>query len=124
LEVDMIEVEQTILDGCIYFFIKGTGILHKEDGPALIDRDGKTEWRLHGKLHRLDGPAYEQPDGHKEWWVDDQRHRVDGPALIYPDGTTDWWLEGRYFETKELWFEALTEEQKEKALYSEYFIGG
>jgi hypothetical protein len=32
-------------------------------------------------------------------------------------------LNGRIY-TKEAWFEALNEEQKAKALYSEYFIGG
>jgi len=120
----MVEIEQVIRYGCIYFYIKGTGILNKEDGPALIDRDGKTEWYLNGRLHRLDGPAKERPDGHKEWWVDDQRHRVDGPAVIYMDGTADWWLKGIYFYTKEDWFEALNEEEKSKAIYSEHFIGG
>jgi len=34
-----------------------------------------------------------------------------------------WYIEGVNY-TKEEWFEALSEERKAKALYSEYFIGG
>jgi hypothetical protein len=49
-------------------------------------------------------------------------HREDGPAIEWADGSKCWYLNGFYFSTKEEWFEALTEEQKEKALYSEYFI--
>jgi len=50
-------------------------------------------------------------------------HREDGPAVIYSDGRLEWCLNGEFF-SKEEWFEALTEEQKAKALYSEYFIKG
>ena len=50
-------------------------------------------------------------------------HREDGPAVIYSDGHLEWCLNGEFF-SKEEWFEALTEEQKAKALYSEYFIKG
>jgi hypothetical protein len=35
-----------------------------------------------------------------------------------------WVLNNEFFGTKEEWFEALTEEQKEKTIYSEYFIKG
>ena len=51
-------------------------------------------------------------------------HREDGPALIYSNGYIMWCLNGKYFPAKESWFEALTESQKEKMLYSEYFIRG
>ncbi len=51
-------------------------------------------------------------------------HREDGPALIYNNGYIMWCLNGKYFPTKASWFEALTESQKEKMLYSDYFIGG
>ena len=37
------------------------GLLHREDGPALIRDTGRGRnqtWYMHGKKHRLDGPAY------------------------------------------------------------------
>ena len=60
----------------------------------------------------------------KEWWINGKRHREDGPAIIFRDGEVNWYLNHIYFRTKEAWFEALTEEQKAKALYSESFIRG
>jgi len=50
-----------------------------------------------------------------------KRHREDGPAFI-SIGVKEWWLNGNFFKTKEEWFEALTEEQRIKVFYSEYFI--
>jgi len=99
----MIEVEkqtQNTINRIVYF-IKGTKILHREDGPAI-------EW----------------DDGSKEWFKNGKRHRDDGPAIEWYDGEAEWCLNDVSFEIKELWFEALTEEQKKKALYSEYFIKG
>jgi len=91
----IINIYQTI------WLIKGTDTLHREDGPAV-------EWK-HGK---------------KEWWINGKRHREDGPAIIYDNGVMLWYLNGNHFSTKESWFEALTEEQKTKVFYSEYFIRG
>ena len=50
-------------------------------------------------------------------------HREDGPASIYEDGYIAWHLYGKHFKTKEEWFEALSEEQQGKAIYSEYVVG-
>jgi hypothetical protein len=49
-------------------------------------------------------------------------HREDGPAIIYTDGYLEWWLNNKAY-SKEEWLGALNEEQKERMLYSEYFIG-
>jgi len=57
-------------------------------------------------LHREGGPAID---------------REDGPAIKYYSGRFLWLLEGKVY-SKEEWFQSLTEEQKEKMLYSEYFI--
>ena len=98
----MIEVEKhKYLDLRECYYIKGTRILHREDGPAYTDRDGTKMWYINGKCHR-----------------------EDGPAIIFTDGKVNWYLNHIYFRTKEAWFEALTEEQKAKALYSEPFIRG
>ena len=72
----MIEVEKKVYGTVTRYFIKGTQTLHREDGPAIIRRDGKMQW-----------------------YLNDQHY------------------------TREEWFEALTEEKKVKALYSEYFMG-
>ena len=143
----MIKIEVVSLYNAIVFYIKGTEVPHREDGPAIISNNGKKEWWINGKRHREDGPAVEWPDGSKcwyvngkshredgpaadmssgtkEWYIHGMRHREDGPAIIFRDGQVNWYLNHIYFRTKEAWFEALTEEQKAKALYSESFIRG
>lgn len=60
------------------------GVLHREDGPAMIHLlDGTEQWI-------------------SEWWCRDGKlHRDDGPAIIGPDGTEQWWRNGvRYEFTK------------------------
>ena len=96
----MIEVKKFTHELYTCYYIKGTYILHREDGPAIEYKTGLKEWYIHGK-----------------------RHRVDGPAQILGDGKLKWCLNGNIL-AKEAWFEALTEEQKVKAFYSEYFIKG
>ena len=119
----MIEVEMKKYENSIVYYIKGTTTLHREDGPALTDELGE-DWFYKGDLHRDGGPAVERKDGTKEWYINGRLHREDDPAVIYGDGDLEWCLNGTFFESKEEWFEALTESQKEKALYSEYFMRG
>lgn len=58
--------------------IKGTNIIHCEDGPA--EKYGSDEnWYKAGQLHRIGGPALTS-GGYQEWWVNGQLHRLDGPA--------------------------------------------
>ncbi len=120
----MIEVEKNTEHNQTLYYIKGTEILHREDGPAVITWDESEMWYINNKLHRVDGPAIEWSDGTKEWWVNGERYRVDGPAVIHNNGMVTWFLNDIWFKTKEEWFESLAEEQKAKALYSEYFIRG
>ncbi len=76
------------------------GILHRNDGPACVWRNGTKEWFFHGLRHRIDGPAWEYCNGQKEWYLNGLRHRADGPALEYPDGIKLWFLNGvRHRET-------------------------
>ncbi len=42
---------------------------HCKDGPAIIYKNGSTEWYINGKLHRLDGPAIEFANGKKYWYI-------------------------------------------------------
>ena len=97
------------------------GLLHREGGPAITDILGLEEWYINGKPHRIGGPARIYSDGREEWCVDGWRHRVDGPAI--KDGELQlFFLNGRYFPSKEAWFEALTPDQQQKMLFSEYFV--
>ena len=56
--------------GTKYYYIKGTNILHREDGPALEYADGSKIWYKKGKRHRLDGPAMEYSSGVKRYWIE------------------------------------------------------
>jgi hypothetical protein len=107
----------------LYYYIAGTNIKHRLDGPAVIYKNGNTEWFNNGMPHRVDGPAIEQ-SGSKFWLINGRYHREDGPAIIYSDESVEWYLNGISFDKREEWFEALTEEKKVKALYSDYFIRG
>jgi len=143
----MIEVEKVDEEGQICYFIKGTHIFHREDGPAFlmhpggeiwyrygkyhredgpafISIGGTKEWWINGKIHRDDGPAREYRTGKKEWYLNGLLHREDGPAIEYADGKTSWYKHGIRFLNKEDWFEALPEDKKLKMIYSEYFIRG
>ncbi len=120
----MIEVVKRVQYGSTFYYIKGTKLRHREDGPAIEWENGKKEWYRNGLRHRVDGPAVIYINGDKVWYMHGERHREDGPAIIYGDGRIFWYLNDTYFSKKEAWFQALAEEQQAKALYSEYFIGG
>ena len=96
------------------------GELHRTNGPAKIEPDGKKSWYLHGKRHRANGPATEWPDGTKEWykhgelvfvqendgtkfwWKDKACHRLDGPAFISKNGQEEWYVDGEKVDIGEL----------------------
>jgi hypothetical protein len=62
--------------------IKYKNKLHKEDGPAVIYKNGREEWYINGKRHREDGPAVDAQKI-KIWYKKGLRHREDDlPALI------------------------------------------
>lgn len=45
--------------------------LHREDGPAIIWKDGTEYWYLNGEYHREDGPAVIFNNGKKRWFLND-----------------------------------------------------
>jgi len=98
--------------------------LHRLNGPAIEYANGSKEWWQNDRLHRLDGPAIEYIDGLKEWWKNGILHREDGPAIIFADGEIKWYLNDFYYETKEEYFDALSYEAKERALFSQDFLNG
>jgi hypothetical protein len=74
-----------------------------------------------GNIHKLDGPAIEYRDGTKYWYQNGMRHRVDGPAVEFDNGEKYWYLRDINFHNKEAFFDALTDEEKVIALFSEDF---
>lgn len=44
------------------------GVVHRDDGPAIVSYDGAESWYQNGLRHRRGAPAITEPDGTKEWW--------------------------------------------------------
>ncbi len=74
-------------------------------------------WYVYGLIHREDGPAIEHSNGSKKWLINGKFHREDGPAIIWSGGSKSWYLSNAKY-TQEAWFEELTPEQKEKAIWN------
>lgn len=51
------------------------GLLHCENGPAVITARGTVYWMQNGLKHREDGPAVIHSYGDKEWWLNGYRVR-------------------------------------------------
>ena len=51
----------------VYIESKNNKGSHRDDGPAVVQSDGRKYWCQDGKIHREDGPAVEWPYG-KKWW--------------------------------------------------------
>ena len=83
-------------NGTKFYYIKGTNIYHRLDGPAVEYTNGDKIWYKEGKYHRLDGPAIEWADGSKSWYKEGFTHRLDGPAVVDSDGYIEYWIEGKY----------------------------
>jgi hypothetical protein len=58
-------------------------------------KSGSQSWYQKGMLHREDGPAIILEDGTKMWWFNGQLHREDGPAVEYSWGIKSWYLDGK-----------------------------
>jgi hypothetical protein len=73
------------------------GLLHREDGPAVIYLDGYESWYLNGESHRIDGPAVIGPNDCYEWYFNNEHHRLDGPAVKNEYGEL-WYYHDQYIE--------------------------
>ena len=60
--------------------------------------DGSQFWLLNRIIHREDGPAIIDLDGAQFWYLNGEHHREDGPAVIYPDGSQYWYLNGKFIK--------------------------
>jgi len=64
--------------------------------PKLtIAEDGTKTWKLNGLLHREDGPAIIWANGTKCWYIHGQLHRTEGPAIIWPTEEKYWFINNR-----------------------------
>lgn len=59
-------------------------------------------WYKHGLLHREDGPAMVYPSGSLAWYQNGILHNSKGPAVVGYDGTWQYWLNGKFL-TEEEW---------------------
>ena len=94
-----------------------TRVLHRLNGPALINKYGSEIWYKYGKIHREGGPAVIRKDGSTEWLKEGVFHRLDGPARIRPFGAKEYWIEGMCY-MKEDWWEIISPEMKMKAIFN------
>lgn len=51
------------------------GQKHKEDGPAIVRKDGSKEWWQNGLLHRANGPAITDKHGQKKYYYQGQHFK-------------------------------------------------
>ncbi len=82
-------------NGTVEWFENGNGLLHRVDGPAIINADGDKFWYKNGKLHRDEAPAVEWNDGDTEWYFDGLLHRENGPAVDFKIGLKKWYINGK-----------------------------
>jgi hypothetical protein len=68
------------------------GLLHREDGPARVYKNGGEEWWVGGKLHRINGPAATWAKLGRTWYITGKLHRADGPAREYTNRLNEWWV--------------------------------
>lgn len=102
-----LELEQkTLKSGKFTSCIKGTKILHREDGPARETKSLK-EYCLLGMNHRIGGPAIESSRSRSYSFLG-QEHNLDGPSYEYKDdfGGEEWkgheyHIFGNYYREKE-----------------------
>jgi hypothetical protein len=78
------------------------GVLHREDGPALIYNNGEENWYKRGRLHRENGlPAIIKKE-YKLYMVNGRRHNEYGPGYENIDGTVWWYLNNiKYIEEEQ-----------------------
>jgi len=67
----------------------------------VITPQGHRVWYNNTDVHREDGPAVIFRDGSYGYFINDKPHRIDGPAATFPNGTQKWFIGGhQYFDNK------------------------
>lgn len=68
------------------WFKKGTNVIHRESGPAVLYNDRSKYWYKEGVLHREDGPAVEDLSGRRF------SYKFDKPRL---EPVIEYWYKGQ-----------------------------
>jgi hypothetical protein len=68
--------------------------LHRDDGPAVIYKEGDLFWYQQGKIHREGAPAFIRNNGDLFWYLHDKLHRLNGPAAITKQSGHAWYING------------------------------
>lgn len=63
--------------------------------------DSRIRWILNGKIHREDGPAVIYRNGGQFWYLNNKPHREDGPAFTHPNGNNKWYLNDLEYSEEE-----------------------
>ena len=50
-------------------YFNAAGVVHRDEGPAILRPNGVKMWCQNGKLHRENGPAIEYADGSVLWYL-------------------------------------------------------
>lgn len=85
------------------FFNKLAGRNKKKPGEKVITmtlHDDRVEFSVRGRKHRDDGPAVVWKDGTKEWWFNGLRHRDGAPAIERSCGCKAWYTYGTLTEAE------------------------
>lgn len=53
-------------DSFIYTILE-SGLYHREDGPAVVWKNGEYEWIRFDFYENSDGPVFDSPSGFKRW---------------------------------------------------------
>ncbi len=77
------------------------GVLHREDGPAVIYNSGEENWYKKGRIHRENGlPAIIKKE-YKLYIVNGKKHNEYGPGYENIDGTIWWYLNDTLYMDEE-----------------------
>ena len=96
--------------------------LKRESSTKFIDDYGNEKWLdKFGRIHRIDGPAYISVHGTYAWFFKGLRHRIGGPAIITNEDFS-WWNMGKFYPSKEDYWDSLSDKEKEECLISEDFF--
>ena len=61
----------------------------------VIDKYSNKCWLLpNGDVHRENGPAIYNKNGLEVWATNNKPHRVNGPAVVYCNGMKEYYLNG------------------------------
>lgn len=77
-------------------FQEAGGVVELFETGDLLER-----WTLDQKKHRDDGPAVVYRDGYQEWYQRGVLHRTEGPAIVDQFGREKFFVNGKMLDKQE-----------------------